>query len=109
MKGIRDVCAARARLRVVAATLCLCLGGCGAANKVMSAFDRPLNVSPVTQTSLGNFTVTADDASGPVANAAAIQQAAAACAVLRLQSRTVDSASSFADGRHYFTLNFQCL
>lgn len=90
------------------APLCLAMAGCGVAGVVRSAFDRPLNISGPASTAPGSFTVTADDASAAVANAAAVQQAAATCASFGLQSRTVDSSSTFVDGRNFFTLDFQC-
>ena len=92
----------------IGAFICLALPGCGMTRKVMSVLDRPLNVSAPVQTSPGNFTVTADDASASVANAAALQAASVACATVGLRSRTVDTSSSVVDGRHSFTLNFQC-
>lgn len=108
MKGFYDRVAARVARTGTAVSLCFALGACGVSNKITSAFEQPLNVSAPIQTSPGNFTVSADDASAAVANAAALQQASAACATFGLRSRTVDSSASVTAGRHYFILNFQC-
>lgn len=104
MKRLRDRVAA-----LVGVTMAgLALAGCGLPQKVLSAFDSPLNVGTPVQTSLGNFTVTADDASAAVANAAALQQATTTCQLLGARSRTIDTSASARNGRHFFTLNFQC-
>ena len=95
MKRLRDRVAARVGLTMAG----LALAGCGLPQKVMSAFDSPLHVASPVQTSLGYFTVTTDDASAAVANAAALQQA---------RSRTINTSASANNGRHFFTLNFQC-
>ena len=86
----------------------LALAGCSLPKKVMSAFDSPLNLGTPVQTSPGYFTVTADDASAAVANEAALRQAATTCEVLGGKSRTVDTSSTANNGRHFFTVNFQC-
>jgi hypothetical protein len=108
MNGFRSPSALHLPQIAGAIWLCLALTGCGAARKVASAFDEPLNVTAPIQTSWGNFTVSADDASAAVANAAAVQQAAATCAAFGLQNRTVNSSASVSNGRHYFKLDFQC-
>ena len=108
MKGFCEGRAAPLGHVAVCAWLCFALAGCDAANKVLSSFDRPLNVSAPIETSPGNFSVSADDANASVANAAAIQAASSACASLGLRSQTIDSSASVVDGRHYFTLNFLC-
>jgi len=108
MKGFRSPTALRIGQMAGAVWLCIALAGCGAARKVASAFDPPPNVTEPIQTSLGNFTVSADDVSGAGANAAAVQQAAATCAAFQLRNRTVNSSASVSNGRHYFTLDFQC-
>jgi hypothetical protein len=104
MKRLRDRVAARVGLTMAG----LALAGCGLPQKVMSAFDSPLHVASPVQTSLGYFTVTTDDASAAVANAAALQQATATCEALAARSRTIDTSASANNGRHFFTLNFQC-
>ncbi len=104
MKRLRDRVAALGGLTMAG----LALAGCGLPQKVLSAFDSPLNVGAPVQTSFGNFTVTADDASAAVANAAALQQATATCEALVARSRTIGTSVSANNGRHFFTLNFQC-
>ncbi len=93
---------------ILCATLGATLAGCGVPATILSAFDAPLNPGTPIQTSPGNFTLTADDVAAPVANAAAVQQVAATCAVFGLNGRVVDTSSVSRDGRTYFTINFQC-
>ena len=108
MTRLREGVAARLCLTMAGLSLCVAMAGCALPGTIRSAFSRPLHIVPPIQTSPGNFTVSADDASAAVANAAALQQAAMACAALGLTSRTINSSASANDGRHYFTLNFQC-
>ena len=99
-------------MRISKAIMCLTLGaslaGCGLPETVKSAFDAPLNRGVPMQTSPGNFTVTADDAVPEVANAAAVQQVAATCALYGLNGSAMDTSSISRDGRSFFTIHFQC-
>ncbi len=98
----------RITMTILALTACAALAGCGLPATLRSAFDQPLNVGAAVQTSPGNFTLTADDVSAPVANGAALQQAAATCSNMGLTTRTTSTSSSSNAGRNYFTINFQC-
>jgi len=104
MKRLRDGVAAPMGLAMAG----LALAGCSLPRTALSAFDSPLNVGTPVQTSPGNFTVTADDASAALANAAALQQAVITCQILGGASRTIDTSSAANNGRHFFTVNFQC-
>lgn len=108
MKRFRECVAAPVGLTLAAWALCGALAGCSLPRTVMSAFDSPLNVGAPVQTSPGNFTLTADDASADVANAAALQQAVNTCEALGGRNRTVDTSAYANNGRHFFTVNFQC-
>jgi long-subunit fatty acid transport protein len=98
----------RIHMTMLAVTACAALAGCGLSRSVISAFDAPLNVGAALQTSMNNFSLTADDANASVANAAALQQAAATCARLGLTNLTKNTSSANSEGRNYFTIDFQC-
>jgi hypothetical protein len=108
MQSLRGGAAAPIGFSLAGLALCLVLAGCSMSQKVLSAFDSPLNVGAPIQTSPGNFTVIADDASAAVANEAALQQASVTCQSLGGRTRTTDTSASANNGRHFFTLNFQC-
>jgi len=108
MKRFRECVAAPIGLTMAAWAFCAALAGCSLPRTVMSAFDSPLNVGAPVQTSPGNFTLTADDASAEVANAAALQQSVTTCQALGGMNRTVDTSAYANNGRHFFTVNFQC-